>query len=71
MRRKQCVPCSSGIGLAICAKVVRRYGGTIAAQGIIGEGSKFAITLPKKQQSHFSPDVAADESEPVLQSTAR
>ncbi|MBI5427169.1 MAG: HAMP domain-containing protein [Nitrospinae bacterium] len=38
----------SGIGLAICQKIVVRHGGTIAAQGEPGKGSAFIITLPIK-----------------------
>lgn len=36
----------SGIGLAICRKIVDRHGGTIEAQSESGKGSKFIITLP-------------------------
>lgn len=36
----------SGIGLAICRKIVDRHGGTIEAQSEHGKGSKFIITLP-------------------------
>lgn len=35
----------TGIGLAICARVVERHGGTIDAAGITGEGSTFSFTL--------------------------
>lgn len=50
----------SGIGLAICEKVVHRHGGTIAAQSTIGEGSAFTITLPLRQQSRESDNAVAD-----------
>ncbi len=36
----------SGIGLAICRKVINRHGGTIAAAGQPGVGAIFTITLP-------------------------
>jgi signal transduction histidine kinase len=39
----------SGIGLAICRKIVERHGGTITARSEIGKGAKFIITLPTKQ----------------------
>lgn len=36
----------SGIGLAICERIVRRFGGTISARGEPGRGSTFTIELP-------------------------
>ncbi len=36
----------SGVGLAICRKIVERHGGMISASSQIGEGSIFTVRLP-------------------------
>ncbi|GAB4174732.1 MAG: hypothetical protein Fur006_04740 [Coleofasciculaceae cyanobacterium] len=39
----------TGMGLAICRKIVERHDGKITAQSLIGHGSLFIITLPLQQ----------------------
>ena len=39
----------SGIGLAICRKIVERHAGTISATAVAGEGAIFTVTLPVTQ----------------------
>jgi signal transduction histidine kinase len=36
----------TGIGLAICEKVVLNHGGAILAASIVGQGSTFTVILP-------------------------
>jgi light-regulated signal transduction histidine kinase (bacteriophytochrome) len=39
----------TGVGLAICRKIVDRHSGTITARSKPGEGATFVVTLPVKQ----------------------
>jgi light-regulated signal transduction histidine kinase (bacteriophytochrome) len=39
----------TGIGLAICKKIVERHGGLLKAQSAVGKGSIFTVKIPKRQ----------------------
>lgn len=45
----------TGIGLAICRKIVERHGGTITAHSAPGQGAEFIVRLPVRQESAGKP----------------
>jgi PAS domain S-box-containing protein len=53
----------TGMGLAICKKIVDRHNGTIRARGIPGRGAVFTVTLPSKQKipNKANPDGPIDQ----------
>jgi len=42
----------TGIGLAICKKIVENHRGTITAKSVLGSGSVFSVTLPAEKPKH-------------------
>jgi signal transduction histidine kinase len=39
----------TGVGLAVCRKIVERHNGTLTATSSPGQGTTFIVTLPVKQ----------------------
>lgn len=48
----------TGMGLAVCRRIVERHGGEIMATSIPGEGSQFIVTLP----AHHARDAAPTDN---------
>jgi two-component system, LuxR family, sensor kinase FixL len=41
----------TGVGLAVCRRIVDRHGGTITAKSKLGEGATFVVALPVRQNN--------------------
>ncbi|MFW6058795.1 MAG: CHASE domain-containing protein [Phycisphaeraceae bacterium] len=52
----------SGMGLAVCKRIVERHGGTITAYGRPNAGATFVVTLPHHHQRGETADVSEDGS---------
>jgi light-regulated signal transduction histidine kinase (bacteriophytochrome) len=48
----------TGIGLALCRKIVERHHGTITATGKVGSGATFTVCLPVQQPDQRGPETS-------------
>jgi signal transduction histidine kinase len=47
----------TGMGLAICSDIVESYGGTIAVESVVGQGTTFTVSMPlHKEEELVLPD---------------
>ncbi|WP_460018409.1 ATP-binding protein [Magnetospira thiophila] len=54
----------TGIGLAVCRKIVQLHGGKLWADSVPGEGSRFHFTLPVTSPSRVAEDGPPDGARP-------
>jgi light-regulated signal transduction histidine kinase (bacteriophytochrome) len=60
----------TGIGLAVCRKIVERHGGEITARSTPDAGATFIVTLPAVQNPTILTEPAEPPAQPELQEVA-
>ncbi|MFC3034180.1 ATP-binding protein [Pseudoalteromonas fenneropenaei] len=48
----------TGIGLALCRRIVERHGGSITADSALGQGATFIVTLPRQAQPILTQEIS-------------
>jgi two-component system sensor histidine kinase FlrB len=61
-------PGSSGLGLAVCYRILEQHGGSIAAESRPGYGATFRLRLPPTGAGHSSEKVPEHSSEHITES---
>jgi light-regulated signal transduction histidine kinase (bacteriophytochrome) len=61
----------SGMGLAVCARIAERHGGTIVAHGVPGQGASFAVTLPMRHAASLPGRTVMETAEMERQTELR
>lgn len=56
----------TGIGLALCRKIVERHHGAITAEGVLGTGATFTVRLPVEHPADSGPATSPTPPSPEL-----
>ncbi|WP_255682178.1 ATP-binding protein [Natrinema sp. SYSU A 869] len=51
----------TGIGLALCQRIVERHGGDLWVDSAVGEGATFSFTVPAVSENESAPSLGSDD----------